>query len=178
MMESEADSTGGVSDEAALSRPAADRINSCGAPAAAATGVVSGLALELDFATEVPADATEVAGLIRVTNTGSTPVSATTAPVPAITVSANGIVVWHTNGPMILSLATIELAPGQSVELGAAATLVRCSEEDEGLPSFRPNLPALPPGDYELTAAMDVADAATGEVTLLISDPVVLRVTP
>ena len=169
---------GAASEDAALSGPAAPMIAACAAPAAAPTGVVGGLALELAFPTSVAADTAQIEGTVRVTNVGATAVSATTAPVPAIAVSENGIVVWHTNGPTILSLATIELAPGQSVELPASATLVRCAPEDDALPEFRSDLPALPSGDYTLTAAMDVADSSTGEVTLLVSDPVVLRVTP
>lgn len=180
IMESESGAAdgGAASEDAALSGPAAPMIAACAAPAAAPTGVVGGLALELIFPTSVPVGTLQVEGTVRVTNVGTTPVSATTAPVPAIAVSENGIVVWHTNGPTILSLATIELAPGQSVELPAAATLVRCAPEDDTLPEFRPDLPALPAGDYTLTAAMDVADAATGELTRLVSDPVAVRLTP
>ncbi len=180
MMESESGAAdgGAASEDAALSGPAAPLIAACAAPAAAPTGVVGGLALELIFPTSVSAGTAQIEGTVRVTNVGTTPVSATTAPVPAITVSENGIVVWHTNGPTILSLATIELEPGQSVELPAMATLVRCGPEDDALPEFRADLPALAAGDYALTAAMDVADAATGELTRLVSDLTVLRVTP
>lgn len=180
MMESESGAAdgGAASEDAALSGPAAPLIAACAAPAGAPTGIVGGLALEVIFPTSVSAGTAQIEGTVRVTNVGTTPVSATTAPVPAITVSENGIVVWHTNGPTILSLATIELEPGQSVELPASATLVRCSPEDDALPEFRADLPALAAGDYALTAAMDVADAATGDLTRLVSDPTVLRVTP
>jgi hypothetical protein len=180
IMESESGAAdgGAASEDAALSGPAAPTIAACAAPTAAPTGVVGGLALELVVPTSVPVGTLQVEGAVRVTNVGTTPVSATTPPVPAIAVSENGIVVWHTNGPTILSLATIELAPGLGVELPASATLVRCAPEDDTLPEFRPDLPALPAGDYALTAAMDVADAATGEVTRLVSDSVLVRLTP
>lgn len=180
IMESETGAAdgGAASEDAALSGPVAPMIAACAAPATAPTGVVGGLALELAFPSSVPSGTGQVEGTVRVTNVGATAVSATTAPVPAIAVSENGIVVWDTNGPTILSLATIELAPGQSVELPATATLVRCAPEDDALPEFRPDLPALASGEYALTAAIEVVDAVTGEVTLLVSDPAVLKITP
>ena len=79
----------------------------------------------------------------------------TTGATPAVTVSANGTALWHSNGPTILSLVIIDLAPGESLVYEASVVPVRCSVDDDLAESFPADLPPLAPGNYELSAAID-----------------------
>ena len=178
MMESDSAQTGAggsAGDEVPLlDRTAATAIAVCGAPVAMPTGVVGGLQVEAAFPSSADAGAERIDGAARVTNLSPTAVTVSTSPVPALTVGEEGTVVWHTNGPAIQSLAILELAPGETGELPATLVPVRCAPEDEALGAFPADLPALEPGTYEISIALDVADETTGAVTLLISDPVTL----
>jgi hypothetical protein len=81
--------------------------------------------------------------------------SVPTAAAPAITVSQEGITLWHSNGAMVMSLVIVDLAPGESLEYAASFTPVLCGVEDDMAEVFRNDLPALDPGEYELSAAID-----------------------
>jgi hypothetical protein len=56
-----------------------------------------------------------------------------------------------------LSLTGVDLAPGESLEYTASFDAVECGPEDDGPDGFRADLPALAPGTYELSAAIDFA---------------------
>jgi hypothetical protein len=92
-----------------------------------------------------------------------------------VAVAEDGLVVWHTHGPTILSLAIIDLGPGESMELAASMTTVRCSPEDDAAPEFRADLPPLTPGDYTISVLMDITPDG-GPVELVASDPVMITV--
>lgn len=148
-----ADSSGADSDSM-LKRVPAERLNLCGAPLTVVEPSYYGLQLDVEFAENAPVG-TDVAGMVRLTNLSDERVMGTTAAVPALTVSQNGTVLWHSNGPMIMSLVVVDLEPGQSLEYAASFTPVKCDVEDDTSESFRTDLPALPAGAYELSAAID-----------------------
>ncbi len=165
---------GGASDSALMDRAAAAELNVCGAPVVEPLPNTLGLVLEPVFPASASGGAT-VDGVVRLTNTGTSRFTGSAAPTPAVTVAEDGLVVWHTNGPAILSLAIIDLGPGESMELAATATTVRCSPEDDAAPAFRDDLPPLAPGDYTLSVLMDITPDG-GPVELVASDPVALTV--
>lgn len=176
-----ADTDASASTTEDAKRAPAERLNLCGAPVAAAGQSVSGLELTVEFPESAAAGSDAIDGVVRLTNTSDSRVTGTTAAVPAVTIARDGITVWHTNGPTILSLTIVDLAPGESLEYPTSIVPVECGPEDEA-ETFRENLPALAPGDYTLSAAIDfapdeapadapaLADLVTGPTSLLRLD--------
>jgi hypothetical protein len=134
---------------------AADTVNPCGGTLAAETDY-PGLSLTTEFAAEASIAAGAVEGTVILTNTGDEPVRATSPAVAPVTLSQDGRVLWHTSGPMILSLAEIALQPGQSHSWPATFTPVECEDEAELLDADPATLPQVTPGLYQLSAAIDL----------------------
>lgn len=149
-----ADTDSSASSTEDAKRAPAERLNLCGAPAAEPVPSASGLELTVEFPAAAATGTTPIEGIVRLTNTSAERVTGTTAAVPAITLARDGVTVWHSNGPMILSLTTVDLAPGESLEYRTSIVPVECGPEDEA-EAFRADLPALAPGDYTLSAAID-----------------------
>ncbi|WP_294180474.1 hypothetical protein [uncultured Schumannella sp.] len=174
--EPDATLAGGAADSAlgtdeVQERAPVSRINLCEGTIAEAAPFDSGLALAL------PTTAVEAGGdpvMIDVTliNTSDAEIRGTVLGEPALTLSDEGIVVWHSNGP---STATGEarpfaLEPGESATFAARLDLVQCSIEDDEGEEFRPDLPALPGGDYALTALLEI-DLGDGAGPILVGAP-------
>lgn len=147
-----------------------EKLNPCGGEVARVEPSETGLVLTPQFAASAPATGAEVVGTVTLTNTGTERVTGTTAALPAITLSQNGVTVWHSNGPMIMMAVMIDLAPGESMEYRSSFTPVLCAEEDETSESFREGLPALGAGTYELSAAIYLSPDG-GEAPLLVTGP-------
>ena len=147
-----------------IQRAPAERLNLCEGTLADVVPSRFGLQLEVEFPGAARAGADEIIGLARLTNTGSERVTGSTGAEPAVTVSENGIVRWHSNGPRVLSLVIVDLAPGESLVYEARIVPVRCSVDDDLVESFSTDLPPLAPGVFELSAAIDfsptIADGA------------------
>jgi hypothetical protein len=158
-------SVAGSQADSGIKRAPADRLNLCEAPLAEVAPSTLGLRLDVEFAPTASTGSDPVRGTVRLTNTATTPVSGTTGSTPAITMSRDGIVLWHSNGPVDSSARLVQLGPGESTEYDAFFVPVRCSVEDDLGPEFRPNLPSLPAGDYGLSAAIDFQPDATAEVS-------------
>lgn len=145
----------GGAAESSIKRAPAEKLNLCGGALAEVAPSNYGLRLDVDFPAAAPAGTAPIEGTVTLTNTSAQRIAGTTAAVAALTLSQNGIVKWHSNGPMIVSLVVVDLEPGQSLEYRASVTPVLCDIEDDSAESFRENLPALTVGDYELSAAID-----------------------
>jgi hypothetical protein len=146
---------GGQTFDTTTKRAPAEKINLCTGTVAEAAPSLYGLRLDVAFPESAPAGTDPVQGTVRLTNTGTQAVMGTTAASPAITVSQGGIVLWHSNGPMIDLAVTVDLAPGQSMDYPASFSPVRCDVADDEAESFRADLPVLPAGGYNLSAAID-----------------------
>jgi hypothetical protein len=158
------DDTPGSAD---VSAPApADRINLCGGTLAEVAPSETGLELTAHFP-DAAVGTTPVEGIVTLTNTGAEPVSGFMSPTPAVTLSQDGVVLWHSNGMRIMSLLNVELAPGESLELVASFVPVVCGVEDD-LDGFRDDLPAAGAGEYQVSAA---ADVTVGETAHLVTGP-------
>ena len=150
MMEGDAPASGGIK------RAPADRINLCGGALAEVAPSATGLVLTVDFP-DTAVGTAPVEGTATLTNTGTTTIVGYTTPTPAITLSQAGTVLWHSNGPTILSIQDVNLAPGESLEYAASFTPVVCTVEDDSAEAFRSDLPPVAPGEYTITAAADVS---------------------
>jgi hypothetical protein len=162
--EGSSSSDGPLTDQG-IKRAPADRINLCGGTVAEVAPAASGLVLTPDFPASAIADGRPVTGTVTLTNTGTETITGTTAASPAITVSADETVLWHSNGPMIMMAAVVDLAPGASMQYQASFTPVRCGTADDLAEGFRSDLPALPAGDYRISAAIDLSREASGTGT-------------
>ncbi len=157
---------GGAPDDGGLSRAPADKLQFCGAPLSEIAQDDGGLVLTADFPGG-RAGSASVDGTVTLTNNGTTRVVGTTAASPAVTLSRDGIVMWHSNGPMVAMAVQVDLAPGESLAYPASFMPVSCGIEDDGAESFRTDLPAVPAGRYDVSAAIDltVADGTPVLVT-------------
>ncbi len=159
-----------------LKRAPADKINLCTAPLSEVAGSQYGLQLEIVSPTTAPVGGESVPVTVRLTNTSNVRVVGYTPSSPAITFSQDGIVLWHSNGPTVLSIVAVDLAPGESLEYAASFEPVRCDIADDEAESFRTGLPAVGPGGYGLSALIDFTpDASMGAATAeldLVSGPV------
>ncbi|MCU1514476.1 MAG: hypothetical protein JWO10_1566 [Microbacteriaceae bacterium] len=154
-------------------RAPAEKINLCGGQLAEVSPAASGLVLSVKFANSAAASADSVSGAVTMTNTGTQRVSGTTAATPAITLSRDGITLWHSNGAMIMMAAVVDLEPGASMTYNASFVPVSCSTEDESAPSFRQGLEHVAAGDYQLSAAIDFSPDSTGGSAELVTSPLV-----
>ena len=135
-------------------RAPADKINLCTGTVAEPAPSFYGLELDVEFPVSAPAGA-PVEGMVKLVNNGTAEVVGSTAASPAITVSQGGIVLWHSNGPSTDIAVQVDLQPGESLEYPASFTPVRCDIADDEAESFRADLPALPAGSYDVSAAFD-----------------------
>ncbi len=134
----------------------ANRINLCGGELARVAQSPTGLVLTPVFPASAPSGSAGVAGTVVLTNSGAERITGTTAVSPSITLSQNGVVLWHSNGAMNMTAVMVDLGPGESIEYPASFSPVRCEVEDDLAESFRADLPALPAGTYQVSAAIDM----------------------
>ena len=151
------EATGGsTATEGGLTRAPAEKINLCGGALAKVAPNASGLVLTTSFE---PADAAadRVSGTVTLTNSGSEHITGTSAATPTIVLSKDGIVLWHSNGPVAAIGAIVDLAPGASMTYQASFQPVTCAVEDDSTVSFRDNLPHVAAGAHQVSAALDLS---------------------
>ena len=127
---------------------------------------------------DAPADATLIEAVVTLANNGASTVRGTTGGTPALTLSQDGLVLWHSNGPTTMIAVDVDLDPGESMQYVGSFEPVRCGAEDDADPSgFRPGLPPVGPGEYALSAAIDVSlvDGVSPELVTGPPTTVVLR---
>jgi hypothetical protein len=145
---------GGPAGGGAIELAPAEKINPCGAPLAELAPAASGLVATVTFPETASATGGTVEGTVVLTNTGTEHLTGYTGARPVVTVSENGVTVWHSNGPTIMTAIVIDLQPGASMELPAGFQAIRCGEEDEMQEAFRTDLPPLGAGTYGLSAVV------------------------
>lgn len=147
----------------------AEGLNLCGATLTTLPPDADGLEL-----TVAPAGPTTVGGWIEatvtLTNHGTDPFIGTAVDGAVVTLSGDGAVLWHSNGPSAEFESAVDLDPGESVSYRTGFEPVACSAEDDASSTgFRPGLPPLTSGPYELSAAIDIAP--DGAPTRVVSGP-------
>lgn len=140
--------------QSAYDRPPAEKLNLCSAPVTDAPPAENGLVLTVEPVTASASDR-GIPTIVTMTNTGSEPVSGTTAGLPSMTLSQDGVTLWHSNGPQTMIAIPVELAPGETLQYPATFEPVRCNVEDDAAETFREDLPAVGVGLYQLSAAID-----------------------
>jgi hypothetical protein len=143
---------------AAPERAPVDGLNPCGGTLAEVAPSSTGLTLTTSF-DDVPADAASVTGVVTLTNTGAETLVGSTTLYPAITLSQDGVTVWHSNGVMDSAARIVDLAPGASMDYEATFEPVRCGAVDDGAvddldEQFPDGLPRVAPGRYQVSAAI------------------------
>jgi hypothetical protein len=138
-----------------IKRAPADRVNLCEGAMADVAPSAYGLRLDAVFPATALSGTAPVEGAVTLTNTSDRQVVGSTASSPSLTLSRDGIVVWHSNGPTDLSAVIVDLAPGASIEYRASFTPVVCTVADDLAEGFPPGLPPAPAGTYELSALID-----------------------
>ena len=158
--------TGGSGGAAA----SAATLTRCGDPLPATAPAKNGLIISVTPLT-TPAGTSDVPVTVRLTNSGSARVQGVTASEPIVTISENGVVVWHSNGAMDSSARVIDLEPGMATTYDTHIRAVRCTAGDEGGTGFPSDLPALSGGTYTLSAAIDVSGEAGSPSWVLVTGP-------
>jgi len=161
--ESNAESDAATQSTAGVKRAPADKINLCEGAVAEVAPNARGLELTTHF-DDAAAGADVVTGTVTLTNIGDEPVTGTSGTWVSITLSQDGVTLWHTNGAHTEMSRAVELAPGESMEYDASFEPVVCSTSDDEGDSFAADLPALPAGDYQVSAAMDVVIDSNAEL--------------
>ncbi len=163
----EYDAESGGADDATMSmkRVPASGINACGQPVLDYEPNFVGLVARVVFPATAPASSERIDGAVILTNESTEPVSGSMLVAPAITLSQDGITLWHTNGAVDTFGIPVDLDPGASMELPASFEPVRCEAEDDTLETFRAGLPQVGPGTYEVSAALDFSSDQITETT-------------
>jgi hypothetical protein len=155
--------TGGVGGAPA----AAATLNRCGAHLATPAPAADGLVVTVT-PVSAAASARDIPVTVTLTNTGSAEVTGSLSPFPAITLSQQGTVLWHSNGAVPQLAQEIDLAPGASTTFSTTFEPLVCAAADDSGPSFPAHLPQAAAGTYQLSAAIDVS---TDAGAVLVSGP-------
>jgi len=152
-----------------ITRAPADHINLCTGTLAEVAPSESGLELTVHFPGSAKAGTDPIDGTVTLTNNGADTVAGYTAASPALTLSKDGIVLWHTNGAMIDLARDVNLAPGESFDYETSFTPVVCTVDDDLAElGFAEDLPAAHAGEYKLSAMIDLLGDSAAD---LISGP-------
>lgn len=144
----------------------AERLSTCGTQPAEVTPNSAGLLLSPAFPGTASADDGEQQGTVILRNTGTARIRGTVIGPPAITIARDGVTRWHSPEPQAAEPLSVDLAPGDEASYDARYLPVQCDEDHETSVSE----PALPPGDYTLSAAI-VFEPDDGSAPQVISGP-------
>jgi hypothetical protein len=150
------------------------KINACGGMLGAVPEDGNpGVTVSVDFPDEATTEET-VRGTVEVTNDTGAPLRGLLSDVAATTLSQEGVVLWHT--PRVDRTLPVDLEPGESTTLEASFEPRVCSPEDDAQEDFRPGLPAVEPGRYDVSVAFDI-EQEDGAVLQVVSrtEPIALR---
>jgi len=153
-----------------IKRAPAEKINLCTGAVATPAPADDGLVLTV-APVDAAASARDIPVTVTLTNNGTQRVTGSLSPFPALTLSRDGIVLWHSNGPVPSLAQEIDLAPGASTSFDTTFQPLVCGVTDDEQESFRTDLPAAGPGSYQLSAALDLTPAtadANGQIAVVL----------
>jgi len=149
-------------------------LNPCGAALTTPAPAADGLVLTVQPVDAAASDR-EILVTVTLSNTGAAEVAGSLSPFPTLALSRDGLVLWHSNGPVPSIAQQIDLAPGASTTFTTTFEPVVCAAEDDGPSGFRSDLPAVGPGDYQLSAVINfspqTAGADGGAGAVVVSGP-------
>lgn len=168
-------STGGAAGESAeapaIGAAPAARLNLCGGTVAEVAPSATGLVLTPEFPGAAIAAGSTVSGVVTLENTGTERMTGASARTPEITLSRDGIVVWHSGGLGFVIATWVDLAPGESMTYPASFVPALCTTDDDAGGTLPDDLPPLPAGSYEVSAAIDVALESSASGSALVTGP-------
>lgn len=163
-----------AADGGAIKRAPAEKINLCTGTLAEAAPADDGLVLTVQ-PVDAAADARNIPVTVTLTNTGTKQVTGSLSPFPTLTLSHNGVVLWHSNGAVPSLAQQIDLIPGAATTFSTAFEPLVCGIADDMTPSFRADLTQAGPGSYQLSAALDFSpaspDASGSTAAVLVTGP-------
>jgi hypothetical protein len=163
---------GGAADsDAAMSRAPAEKLNLCTAPLADVAPLANGLVITVERVTAAATDRS-IPVTVTLTNGGTESLLGTTGSRPALTLSRDGVTLWHTNGPSDMMARIVDLGPGESMTYQTTFEPLVCGVDDDALEAFPADLPPAGPGTYQLSAAIDLSHD-DGSALDLVTGPVV-----
>lgn len=135
----------------------------CGAPLTEAAPDPDGLVLRV-APVGAHAGAERITTTVTLTNEGDTEVAGITGMSARLTFAGDGKVLWFDNEPHFLVGMGLDLQPGESKSFPATFRPVVCDPSDDvrTAEGFPPDLPSAPPGDYTLTATLDLVSPGDG----------------
>lgn len=152
---------------AASNSPSAATINACGGTLGQVPVNDAGLTVSLDFPRVATLSGNAIAGTVTVTNTGDSAVVGTAGDYAVVALSKNNVVLWYSNllpTDLVLREPT-SFEPGATRSYKASFWPVTCSPGDSAtvrntdgksyIEGFGPGLPAVTPGNYDLSAFVD-----------------------
>jgi hypothetical protein len=148
--------------------------DACGAPV---TDPVSSDGLTLEMSVETVADGEDrVPVTVTLRNDGAEPLVGTSSPWPYVSLARDGVVVWHTYDTQEDIGYLVDLAPGESTTLETYVDLLACrSDDDLVMDGPQNDMPAAPPGEYEVRAVL-VVTTDDGVTLLAASAPFSLEI--
>ncbi|MCW4386639.1 hypothetical protein OH146_12730 [Salinibacterium sp. SYSU T00001] len=152
-----------------------EKLNPCGEPVSALAATARDLMLEARFPDPIPAGDSPVFGTVSLENSGEETVTGRVGSGPALTLSREGVTVWHTQAGSASGQA-VQLDPGESMSFEVALVPVECGPEDEARETFRSELPPLEAGEYRLDAVLELTTKPGSVSTLLIAPSLTVRV--
>lgn len=155
-------------------RAPAEKINLCGGPLATPVAADDGLVLTVE-PVDAAASARDIPVTVTLTNTGEQQVTGSLSPFPTLTLSRDGVVLWHSNGAVPSLAQEIDLAPGAATTFSTTFEPLVCGVADDSMSGFRADLPQAGPGEYLLSAALDFSpatpDADGSAAAVLVTGP-------
>lgn len=168
------DTSGSGSGSVGIKRAPAEKINLCTGTLATPAPADDGLVLTVQPVDAAASDR-NIPVTVTLTNTGSQQVAGDLSPFPTLTLSRDGIVLWHSNGAVPSLAQQIDLAPGASTTFSTTFEPLVCGVADDERQSFRDDLPGAGAGSYQLSAALDLTPAtpnADGQISaVLVTGP-------
>jgi hypothetical protein len=148
--------------------------DACGAPV---TDAVSSGGLTLEMSTELVVEPQErIPVQVTLRNDGPDDIVGVSSPWPHVSLARDGLVVWHSYQTQEAIGYVIDLAPGESTTLETYFDRVICSTEDDLIMDGPQNdMPAAPPGQYELRAVL-VVTTDEGQTLVAASAPFPLAI--
>lgn len=136
----------------------------CGALIPSTAASPYGLTLSIEIASPQSASGSAF-GTVRLRNTSQMAVTGTTAAIPEVNLTRDGVSISHSPDAQILSVIPVNLQPGQSLEFAASIDIYDCTTIDTG--------GMLDPGTYTVSTSLAFAptDPAAGDAAEVRSSP-------
>lgn len=152
-----------AADGGAAAGTSAETMNRCAGHLANPSPAADGLVLTVP-PVNAAAGGRSIPVTVTLTNTGTQQVTGSLSPFPVLTLSRDGLVLWHSNGAVPSLVQEIDLAPGASTTFKTTFEPLICAPADDTGRGFGSALAQVARGSYELSAALDFTPApSSGE---------------